>query len=273
MRHLPIEGGPLVNDQYHTGPVYADFSVQAQLLMDLDLAPLAAHFNFTQFLRTGDTQIPACSIFSCPSDSGRHQGLSYRVCIGSQARRDASDPRGRGAFSVIRTTTMQDVVDGTSYTVAMSERLRSDEVPQAYDAIVDAVASGAAPLFGSQIPTPDEMHNVCQALGGAPVLGYSGQVGWYWHRARDLQTQYNHVAPPNSRVTDCTIADLMSSLGPGESTYTHDGLQLSARSRHSGGVHCLYLDGSVRLVSDAIDLSLWRAIATISGGEIAEGDL
>jgi prepilin-type processing-associated H-X9-DG protein len=272
MRQLPIEGGPLVNDRYHPRPVHADFSVQAQLLMDLDQAPLAARFDFTQFLRRPfDGEIPACPVLTCPSDSGREQGLSYRVCGGSQARRDFYDPQRRGAFTVIRTTTMQDVVDGTSSTVAMSERLRSDETPERYDPAVDAVASGAGPLFGGRIPTPDEMHDVCRALAGASALGYSGQVGWYWHRAQDLQTQYNHVAPPNSRVTDCTIGDLQSSLGPGYSSSTLDGLQLSARSRHSGGVHCLYLDGGVRFVGDTIDLDLWRAMATIAGGEIQEG--
>ena len=43
----------------------------------------------------------------------------------------------------------------------------------------------------------------------------------------------------------------------------------SPRSRHPGGVHVLLCDGSVRFVSDNVDLlSVWRPLATIANGEI-----
>jgi prepilin-type N-terminal cleavage/methylation domain-containing protein len=42
---------------------------------------------------------------------------------------------------------------------------------------------------------------------------------------------------------------------------------LSARSRHIGGVHAAMCDGTVRFVRQNIDISIWRALSTISGGE------
>jgi prepilin-type processing-associated H-X9-DG protein len=42
----------------------------------------------------------------------------------------------------------------------------------------------------------------------------------------------------------------------------------AARSRHPGGVNVLLADGSVRFVSQMIDLHTWQALGTIAGGEV-----
>lgn len=41
------------------------------------------------------------------------------------------------------------------------------------------------------------------------------------------------------------------------------------RSYHSGGVHVLFADGSVRWVADSIDARTYRALGTRAGGEVA----
>ncbi|MES2790619.1 MAG: DUF1559 domain-containing protein [Planctomycetota bacterium] len=43
---------------------------------------------------------------------------------------------------------------------------------------------------------------------------------------------------------------------------------LSARSRHTGGVHTLLGDGAVRFISNNINLPTWQALSTIQAGEI-----
>ena len=45
-----------------------------------------------------------------------------------------------------------------------------------------------------------------------------------------------------------------------------------ARSRHPGGVNAAMADGSVRFVKDSIHIRTWRALSTIRGGEVIDGD-
>jgi len=42
---------------------------------------------------------------------------------------------------------------------------------------------------------------------------------------------------------------------------------LSSRSKHTGGVQSLMGDGSVRFISNNVNLPTWRAISTIQGAE------
>lgn len=43
---------------------------------------------------------------------------------------------------------------------------------------------------------------------------------------------------------------------------------VAARSRHTGGVQAVLVDGSVQFYSSSIDLATWRALSTIAGGEV-----
>jgi prepilin-type N-terminal cleavage/methylation domain-containing protein/prepilin-type processing-associated H-X9-DG protein len=43
----------------------------------------------------------------------------------------------------------------------------------------------------------------------------------------------------------------------------------AARSRHTGGVNAAMADGSVRFVTNSINLTTWQALGTKSGGEVA----
>jgi prepilin-type N-terminal cleavage/methylation domain-containing protein/prepilin-type processing-associated H-X9-DG protein len=47
---------------------------------------------------------------------------------------------------------------------------------------------------------------------------------------------------------------------------------INARSYHPGGVNALFGDGSVKFLKDAIDGMVWRALGTVSGGEVVSGD-
>jgi prepilin-type N-terminal cleavage/methylation domain-containing protein/prepilin-type processing-associated H-X9-DG protein len=44
--------------------------------------------------------------------------------------------------------------------------------------------------------------------------------------------------------------------------------QVSARSKHSGGVNALFCDGSVHFISNGISTSTWEALGTMNGGEV-----
>lgn len=69
-------------------------------------------------------------------------------------------------------------------------------------------------------------------------------------------TCYNHILPPNAHDLDCVI-----NSNP-EVGYT------GARAHHGAGVNVLFLDGSTRFISDSVELNVWRAMATRSGGEV-----
>ena len=45
---------------------------------------------------------------------------------------------------------------------------------------------------------------------------------------------------------------------------------ITARSYHPDMVNVAFMDGSVRTIGSDIDLTLWRALSTRAGGEIAQ---
>ena len=82
---------------------------------------------------------------------------------------------------------------------------------------------------------------------------------------------YSHRTTPNSSEPDvmpycCVSFEDMPCIIQGglEDEY------YAARSRHPGGVNVLFGDGHVEFYEDAVDLDLWRALATIKGGEVLD---
>jgi prepilin-type processing-associated H-X9-DG protein len=47
---------------------------------------------------------------------------------------------------------------------------------------------------------------------------------------------------------------------------------ITSRSYHPGGVNILLADGSVRFASSSIAGQVWRALGSISGGEVISAD-
>ena len=47
---------------------------------------------------------------------------------------------------------------------------------------------------------------------------------------------------------------------------------MASRSRHSGGVNTLFADGHAQFMKDSVSLPVWRALGTISGGEVISSD-
>jgi hypothetical protein len=97
----------------------------------------------------------------------------------------------------------------------------------------------------------------CAAPG---IYNYTDLRQFLWYSGEIRNAAYNHYYTPNAKVYDCITN--ASGLG-----YTAIGWK-AARSMHVGGVQLLLSDGSVRFISENIDLNVWRALATRNGGEV-----
>jgi len=202
-------------------------------------------------------------IFVCPSDPRGGQipgsvyyGINYVVNNGTGVTMDEAGaingylkiPDGNGVFAQIPAR-IGDILDGTSNTAAFTESLMGTGVaisgiptdPMTLQTVVLEVPGG-------NDPTP----SACQ--GGSGV--WNSKRGEQWINGHYGNTLYNHYYPPNSSARwDC---------GNG----SHNKGLTAARSAHSGGVNLLACDGSVRFVSNGIQLASWRALGTRAGGEV-----
>jgi len=237
------------------------------------------------------------SVFNCPSDTASAQIAesgdpawanprgNYQGCIGS-GNMYGADPTatgttsgfmaptngpGKGIFALrfnqsfdnpkdqangstqVLYTRIQDIADGTANTVMFSEGL-----------------SSSVALWGGVQGVVEEMD-----VGGA---------------------LFSTFDTPNSANADVVIACANSTTGPNDydpnykapcisthpsatptlnnpnkwSDYTQ--WRSAARSNHSGGVNAAFGDGSVRFVTNNVDVATWRAVGTKAGGEVVNLD-
>jgi prepilin-type N-terminal cleavage/methylation domain-containing protein len=205
------------------------------------------------------------SHFVCPSDNKKNSSEgkgpnSFRFNVGlSDPFIDAGSPKA-GAFEGLIFLAPSEFRDGLSRTVGMSERLLSDPIHAGYfDRNRDYWCAGVVRLIDTT--DADSTLRVCRSLQDEPYY-YVSKMGYSWMMAGPVNMWYNHVAPPNEKWPDC-------STGHGNMSdpyYCHT-CSIAARSVHYGGVHGLMMDGGVRFVGNGIDLQVWRAMGTRSGGE------
>ncbi len=78
--------------------------------------------------------------------------------------------------------------------------------------------------------------------------------------------------PPNSNLPDVMFPNQCQHMPrnnrPCTTSTDANRRTVASRSMHTGGVQVALGDGSVRFVSQTIDLPLWQGLATMSGGEV-----
>lgn len=128
--------------------------------------------------------------------------------------------------------TIASISDGTSNTVCAAEIIQG---PSSGDIRGFTWWGGAAGFTTYQTPNNDNAPDVMTGggCGDATITGYA-----------------------RSPKMPCTTT----------STDTLARMQL-ARSRHTGGVNAAMCDGSIRFVTNSVDLAAWRAAGTSRGGE------
>jgi prepilin-type processing-associated H-X9-DG protein len=89
--------------------------------------------------------------------------------------------------------------------------------------------------------------------------------------ARVHQTGFTTVFPPNTRVpytSGGVLYDIdFNSSREGETINRMTYAAVTARSWHPNLVNALFVDGSVRSITNGISQATWRALGTRNGGE------
>lgn len=199
-------------------------------------------------------------LYLCPSDNDRSESpplISYSTNDGNGVQRYGhngvvpDDLARAGESPYVR---LQDISDGTTATVMMSERLiqtngepsrlrKPRHVPVALR-LPDELDQFAQSCLESTVVMPP---HVFYHLGGGPQLS-NGLI----HR---------HILPPNSN--SC----LNGPPGTGMDFLLASFGQATASSLHRGGVNVLMCDGSVKFASEHLDRKVWSAAGSRNGQE------
>ena len=222
---------------------------------------------------------PSDTPFYIPTQQARH---SYAFSLGdsagtgspSLAWNNAVNPiRGMFAGSNARVIRpFSHLKDGTSNTIAMSERLSGDNA-RIGAATGEDIRTGTARNIPSSVTSP--VTCLATATGkryvGIPV---KRMFGYLWADGQAERVGFTTILPPNA--PSCTSNN--------NNNADSQGGILSPSSYHPGGVMGVMADGSVRFISETIntgDLSapgvlngpspygVWGALGSINGGEVA----
>ncbi|GAA4442156.1 DUF1559 domain-containing protein [Bremerella cremea] len=261
------------------------FSIHARLLPFVEQTSLQDLIDFTQPVLAGSPPSfsnPAAKIlvpmFLCPSDSAPDgievrfgsfsfgtdlPGTNYMgntgtgISAAGKAYYDPAFPTD-GVFYFDSSTRFRDLTDGTSNTMMMAEALRGPGSDLSGTALADiskpyrlaASLSSGRSRVGTSPGGVDPMWTESDIVAATDWRGDRGYP-WIWGQAS--ATLFNSYLSPNSNTPDA---------------YAHSRGWFAARSLHPGGVNAALGDGSVRFVTETVDITTWRGLSTRGDGEV-----
>jgi len=212
-------------------------------------------------------------VYLCPADIGpntneigtnEYGGIrgNYRGCTGSGDMYGSSvdtsgGPWGIGVFGVV-----------PFQTVDPNRKIFTTSGPKTAGVTLDGIVDGSSNTV-----------MLSEGLSPETSAGWGGPIGMtiYGNMGGGLLTT---TLTPNSTSPDRPIGPcpqtqgISSYLAPcvslgGNAWWTRSavGAHAAARSMHGGGVNAAMADGSVRFVTDSVDLATWRAMGTRANGE------
>jgi prepilin-type N-terminal cleavage/methylation domain-containing protein len=251
------------------------FSPHARMLAQLEHNDIYSDINFSYtpaypaaLRRNKTVMTTSLSVFVCPADAmspvagyGRN---NIRFCVGPTSAIFPWDAESSsGPFTAVSAYRAANFADGLSYTIGASERLQGDWIK-------DAVKSGGDYAVGSLMfeqihVTSVESVKICEYIvANTGATGFDSKGGETWFLTGYHTTMYNHCNVPNTGWSDCSFDNYGNTMN---AILNRSGV-FSASSHHRGGVNVLRMDGGVQFVRDTIYVSVWRGLATRSGGEL-----
>jgi prepilin-type N-terminal cleavage/methylation domain-containing protein/prepilin-type processing-associated H-X9-DG protein len=244
-----------------------DISFLARMLPYIELSNLydridfGARYNAPQNLPALNTVVQN---FLCPSDIDRlplnlggrnnyYGNSGYNILFQSPSTNPNSAnfriPPCNGVLVPDRVIRFGDVIDGTSNTAFVAEKVKGDGSNAFVSEESDTFAPGIYPA------TPDEAYEFCRQVDVTDLnrQGFSN-VGAPWIYSYHSVSRYYHVTPPNGR--SCMYP-------PGR-------IATTAGSRHPGGANIALCDGSTRFVNETIDVPTWRALGSRDANDIVQ---
>lgn len=253
---------------------------QARLLPYVEGANIYNRINFSMDYNQTIPEFPngiktmRVPILLCPSEPNdrmrltaagipEHYPLNYSMNLGTWRGYDPNNGQaGDGAFGVNSRTSAADFTDGLSNTLAYSEV--KAYTPYSRNAVVPLPAG---------TPSPETVGEACALVsGGAQHLANSGHTEWADGRAH--HAGFTTVFGPNTKVLcsqDGEVRDVdytSQREGNPAGTLNRTFAIVTSRSYHVGIVQSLLMDGSVRSISNNINIGIWRGLSTRRGGEI-----
>ena len=251
---------------FASSPRVRGWSMFVQLLPYLDQAPLYSLWDFANPLtnETNGNTGTVLSVLVCPSatlnpnpfvkTSGtRHALSSYAGNGGTQSHPPASIA-GNGLFAgsgptITTPPTVQhplvrirDVTDGTSNTLLLAERSHQD--PNFDSFFANAYTQNPMAGWGHWAPSGGQLGLTDVTLSSFAQINY--------------RMPFDFANKPGS---------ISSSASFDAATETISRLN-AIGSQHVGGAHAALVDGSVRFLSENMDLATLRALSTRAGSEV-----
>lgn len=220
-----------------------------------------------------ETGIPAFGVptYSCPSDfnSGARirdgekyvHSTSVGFNMGTWFIYDpVTGDAGDGAFRVSKPTASRRFYDGLSNTLAIAD-VKS----------FTSYVRNATSIDGTLPTSNDHFDGVAGELKLGP--GKDANTGHtVWSDGRVHHSGFTTTFAPNTFVSyhrGGEVYDIdFNSQQEGRDLARPTYAAVTARSYHPGGLNAGLMDGSVRFISSAIDLSVWRSLGTADGGEV-----
>jgi prepilin-type N-terminal cleavage/methylation domain-containing protein/prepilin-type processing-associated H-X9-DG protein len=152
------------------------------------------------------------------------------------------------------------VTDGLSNTHFCSELLQGAQDDLRGTIWVDDACAGAIQTRF----TPNGTQDILQLLGAWTGNGFNN--------VDNVPGGASAGTPGFSPAMAGTLCDTQPVQQLACANTSEGGAYCGSRSRHPGGVNCLFGDGSVRFVKNSVNPQTWVALGSINGGEVISSD-